>query len=72
MSNGEWIKRQVLDHYCKPPQDPTDVTTGDIWLCQECQTSLTVTVNEDQKDGKYLSYIFPDGTEWDRYKTTKG
>lgn len=66
---GKWIERFVDQHICEAPTGPTGVTTGDQWQCDICQTILTVTVNQDQRDGPWLSYTLENGTPWDRTKS---
>jgi hypothetical protein len=68
MANGKWIRKQKEEHYCDPPKDAKDVTTGDVWECGVCHRTLTATVMQDQRDGPWLEWSYSNGVKWDRYK----
>lgn len=38
-----WIKQKSAEHGCKKPSWSADVSKGDIWQCDDCQTKWAVT-----------------------------
>jgi hypothetical protein len=60
---GRWVYRDSDVHRCRKPGYSNGVKTGDRWECGTCHKVWRVKVNDDQRDGPWIT--------WDDYESWK-